>query len=188
VSLQDADRLRDDYAGRGPVTEAQLALGATGWAAIRSPTPRAVVDLLEADLTPLPFLRGALARLLQELPGRDGLARSERQILRAVADGATDLEAAFAATQALEEAPYLGDASFGLYVRRLGSGLAPLLREGAGSLALTELGRVVLDQREDWTRMAGLQRWLGGVRLCPESLWRWDAERRAIRLTVREPW
>ena len=53
----------------------------------------------------------ALRRLLEELPGaRDGLARTERQLLAAVAAGARTREQAFVAAAANEEAPFLGDA------------------------------------------------------------------------------
>ena len=44
-------------------------------------------NLLAADTTPLPFLAGAFERLLEEFPStHNGLARSEQQALRAVAE------------------------------------------------------------------------------------------------------
>jgi hypothetical protein len=39
------------------------------------------------DLSPLPFLDQAVRRMLEELPGPEGLSRSERQILTALASG-----------------------------------------------------------------------------------------------------
>lgn len=181
------EQAREDFATRRVVSDRQLELGAAAWRAVRSPSPEAVVDLLLEDLTALPFLRGALERFLEELPGRDGLARSERQALRAIAGGATDRGAAFLANRELETAPaYLGDASFFAYLARLARGTAPLVRESNEGLALTDLGRAVLEGREDRVRVCGLERWLGGVRLCPENVWRWDTERRMLRQTWRD--
>ncbi len=82
-----------------PVTQEQLALAADAWAAFRAPTPEPWQALLGGDLSPLPFLEPAVRRMLEELPGRDGLARSERQIIAAVAQGITTPPALFVAIQ-----------------------------------------------------------------------------------------
>ena len=58
----------------------------------------------------LPYLAAALGRLLEEWPWvGEGLGRSERQILRAVAAGARTPSEVFLATVRMEEAPYSGD-------------------------------------------------------------------------------
>jgi len=181
VSLCSDEELRRDLEGRGPVTDEQLGLAADAWAAVRAPTPESVIDLINTDTEALPFLRGALLRFLEELPARDGLARSERQLLGAVADGATTVGEAFRRAQEFETATYLGDASFERYAARLMRGPVPLLRADSEALALTEAGRAVLEEREDRIRINGIHRWWGGVRLTSESLWRWDAERQALR-------
>jgi hypothetical protein len=139
------------------------------------------MEILNGDVGALPFLGDALERFLEELPGRDGLARSERQLLAAVADGADTIAAAFAASQDREAAAYLGDASFARYAARMALGPAPLLRREGEMLAVTDMGRAVLDEREDRIRVNGIHRWWGGTRLTAESLWRWDADRRALR-------
>ena len=37
-------------------------------------------------------------------------------------------------------------------------------------------GREVLAGQDDWVRIRGIDRWLGGVHLHgPEAAWRWDA-------------
>jgi len=181
ISTASTEQLQTDFSGRVPVAADQLTLAAQAWAAVRSPTPEPWVDLLQQDLEALPFLGSAMERLTEELPGRDGLARSERQILRVIADGAQDPQAAFVAAQALEEVTYLGDASFFRYLARLASGSAPLVSREGDRLGLSEVGRAVLDGREDFVRVGSLQRWLGGVRLSRENPWRWDSERRTLR-------
>jgi len=186
VSLCSDEELRRDFAARRPVSDEQLGLAVDAWAAVRAPTPEAVIDLLNADTEALPFLRGALLRFLEELPARDGLARSERQLLAAVAEGATTVGEAFRRNQDFENPIYLGDASFERYAARLARGPAPVLRIERDTLALTDVGRAVLEDREDRIRINGIHRWWGGVRLTSESLWRWDADRQALRPPKRQ--
>ena len=181
VSMSSDDQVRADFARRPSITDEQIGLAMDAWAAVRAPTPEAVVEILNGDVSRLPFLGDALERFLEELPGRDGLARSERQLLAAVADGADTITGAFVAAQEREAAVYLGDASFGRYAVRLAQGAAPLLQLDGEVLALTDIGRAVLEAREDRIRVNGIHRWWGGTRLAAESLWRWDANRRALR-------
>jgi len=181
VSLCSDEELHRDFEARAPVTDEQLGLAADAWAAVRAPTPEPVIDLLNTDTDALPFVRGALLRFLEELPARDGLARSERQLLAAVADGATTVGDAFRRAQELETPKYLGDTSFERYAARLMRGPVPLLRAEGEALALTEAGRAVLEEREDRIRINGIHRWWGGVRLTSESLWRWDGDKQALR-------
>jgi hypothetical protein len=186
ISLSTDDELCRDFDGRVSVTDAQLALGTDAWAAVRAPTPESVIDIVNGETDALPFVRGALVRFLEELPGRDGLARAERQLLAVVADGWTLLPDAFRRAQEFEDPRYLGDASFARYAQHLAQGAAPLLRRDGDRLALTEVGRAVLEDREDRIRCNGLHRWWGGVRLAGESLWRWDADRQALRPPRRQ--
>ena len=82
LGRQTEDEIEALRALEQPVTQEQLALAADAWAAFRAPTPEPLQALLGGDLSPLPFLASAVRRMLEELPGRDGLSRSERQILR----------------------------------------------------------------------------------------------------------
>ena len=93
----------------------------------------------------LPFLQAALARLLEERPwcGAE-LGRSERQILRAVGEGAATRGAVFAATQAMEQAPFMGDTGVWRRIDELAGGERPLLVAGAGGLELTPAGRAAI--------------------------------------------
>ncbi|MDP9256126.1 MAG: hypothetical protein M3Q31_06170, partial [Actinomycetota bacterium] len=93
----------------------------------------------------LPFLGAALQRLLEERPwAGTGLPRSERQILRAVAQGARTPAAVFGATWQMESAPYLGDSWVFRRIDELVQGDAPLLARSEDQLELTPAGQAAL--------------------------------------------
>jgi hypothetical protein len=170
----EADELASLWPMRAPVTEAHVHAARAAWDVFRGTDPRALARAAASPEERLPYLAPALRRLLEELPGaRDGLARTERQLLTAIADGARTREAAFVASMAAEEAPFLGDS---IAFDRLAD-LTPLL-EDDGGLRLSEAGAAVLAGRADRVRLVGFDRWLGGLHLRAEDgLWRWDAER-----------
>lgn len=172
---------------RVPVSEKQIFLARHAWRAFCSPEPIGLEVALRRDTSALPFLADALQRHLEEFPWtRDGLSRTERQALLGIDSGYDTFEALFRAVQALEPRPYLGDSSFLRCLRVLGSSPMPLIRlePGPGGLirnlrlSLTGSGREVLEGREDWVHLHGVDRWLGGVHLHGrEAAWRWDGER-----------
>ena len=170
-----------------PVTDAQLELGRAAFLAFGSDGPSALVDFLRSDLTPLPFLRPALGRLMQEYPWRgDGLARSQRQLLQSVMACGGDLSAMFRACGDQEEARYLGDTIFLDYAINLALPPEPALRFLDGQppkeavlpawqrpLMLTPFGRHLLTGGADLVRAVGINRWIGGVHLTGDR-WRYD--------------
>jgi hypothetical protein len=111
------------------------------WRAFTAPDPRGL-DGLDAP----EVVRDAAHRHLQQFPWTtDGLSRSERALLQALADGAGTPAEAFVAAQRREERPFLGDV--------IAFGHLADLAAGAGRP----------------------ERWLGGVRLpAGESPWRYD--------------
>jgi len=163
---------------RAPVADQTLAAATAAWDAFREPDPRAVESLVRTDSPALPFLRTALARLLEELPSaRDGLARSERQLLEALAGGATSLGDLLIASFDQEEAPFLGDTWLVERLDRLARGPRPLVE---GRWALTADGRAVLAGRLDAVEAVEPDRWLGGTRVHGTQPWRWDADARRV--------
>jgi hypothetical protein len=161
---------------RAAVTPEQVHLARAAWDAVRGDDPLAVARVAATPDERLPYLAPALRRLLEELPGtRDGLGRTERQLLEAVAGGARSRFDAFLASMAAEEAPFMGDTTA---FDRLDA-LAGLVAQN-GELRLTERGEDVLAGRADRVELIGLDRWLGGLHLRPgPGLWRWDGEREA---------
>jgi hypothetical protein len=180
-----------------PVSDEQLALAADAWSAFRAPTPEPWQALLGGDLSPLPFLDQAVRRMLEELPGPEGLSRSERQILTALASGISTPPALFVAVQRTEPAVFMGDWSFwglldGLALARVplieGLAGAPFRPEGASlassyfqsELRLTAFGEAVLECREDNAAPNEIDRWWGGTHLTNNRLWRFDAEKERL--------
>ena len=126
-----------------------------------APDPRALARAAASPDERLPYVAPALRRLLEELPGaRDGLARTERQLLAAVAAGARTREQAFLAAAAAEEAPFLGDTTA---FDRLEELAAARTRWSAAASQLTEAGAEVLAGRADRVALIGFDRWLGGT-------------------------
>jgi len=195
----------DDYIGRlepegiadlaataRPVAQAQLDLAKRAWAAFRQPTPEAWAKLLDEDTSALPYLRPAVIRMLEELPGTDGLSRTERQMLAIIeSSGSVTALALFIAAQKLEDAEFMGDWSFCRLLDQLALADEPLIAglEAApfqhadpelakayltSRLSLTSLGRAVLAGGADWVRHHDVDRWWGGTHLTEDALWRWD--------------
>ena len=166
----------DPAAGAVPLEAAQRAVAREAWAAFRAPDPTALEALVATGTPVLPALAAALRRHLEQFPWiTDGLTRSERALLRAVADGARTREAAFLAAQAQEERPFLGDATAFAHLDRL----APLA--GGEALALTPLGEQVLAGETAWDQRPDM--WLGGVQV---GGWRWDPRTEALS-RLRDP-
>jgi hypothetical protein len=173
----DSGHVSQLLGGRRPVTEAQRELARSAWAGFRSRDPMDVQAIADGDTSALPFLGPALHRHLQQFPARrNGLARTERLIVEAVATGASTRPVVFEAVQAREEAPFMGDVVFWTYLDRL----EPLVGRD-GDLRLTAIGEAVLAGDEDWIELNGIARWLGGVHLSGQRIpWRWDEARRRV--------
>ena len=48
-------------------------------------------------------------------------------------------------------------------------------------IELTDAGRAVLEGRADYIKLNGIDRWIGGVHLTSENVWRYDPASRALR-------
>jgi len=194
------ERLLALFHDRREATEGQLALGSTAWDAFRSPDPTAVLGVIQAGARDLPFLASALRRHLEQFPSTaNGLSRSEEQALETIAGGSNTPGEAFAAYQEREEPVFLSDAVFASYLKDLSVAREPLvLFEGGGEMGrphadplsegfwnqevlLTEKGHEVLRGDEDRVRLIGIERWLGGVHLGDETLWRWDQSTQTLK-------
>lgn len=171
-----AAQMRDILETRTEVTPDQLVLARQAWAAISDPNPLSVHRFCRNhDLSPLPYLREALERYLQELPKvRGGVSRTEWQILRVLAGGPRSKEEVFYRSQDLEDAPFQGDAPIFRAMRVLGGGPSPALRAERDYFVITDFGTKVLTGQADWLSVQPVNRWLGGVHLTPKNEWRWD--------------
>jgi hypothetical protein len=177
AELAQAETYLDAFgrAGLTPaaVSDGQRRFARRAWAGLRAPHPSGLETLAGEDDADLPFLRAAVVRLLEEYPAvENGLGRSERQAVQAVADGAATRVEAFEVAQEGEEARFMGDTSFFALLERL----EPLVGRDPG-LRLTELGARVLTAEADFVT----PRWIGGVSIEPFApAWRWDGAHRRL--------
>ncbi|MBV8724761.1 MAG: DUF1835 domain-containing protein [Candidatus Eremiobacteraeota bacterium] len=163
------------HAKRRIATAAAFKSARRTWERFTSATSDALRQAAVEDAIGLPFLKGALQRLCQEYPWkRDGVSRSQRQMLYAVAQGPASNDELFARTQMREEAAFLTAGAFAMILRDLRSADAPLIEDEGGSLNLTALGRRVIAGDVDWLEHHAIDRWIGGVHLVGESVTRWD--------------
>jgi len=153
-----------------PLGPLQLAAGAEAWAAFASPDPTAL-DRLTRRASPLPHLAAAMRRHLQDLPWRaDGLALTERLLLRAVADGAADLVAVQRALLAADPVFHVTDLIVRDVALRLATGPQRLISRSA-PWTLTERGAAVLGGQ---AKHRPAPRFQAGVMVGPEPMWWWD--------------
>jgi len=186
------------FEGREAVGEAQLELGRRAFDAFSASHPDMLKTLVADEvLGALPFLRAALLRQLEQYPStRNGLSRTEQQILTVLAEGVDEPRELFLESQiSREEAPFMGDLPFLLHLERLSSGTTPLVRFVDGrpiaagrapgdedvwtrKLELTEAGSQVGSGQADFSRFHRYDRWVGGVHLVGDPVaWRFNRQR-----------
>ncbi len=92
------------------LTEMDLAYGALAWQAFARKDAKAMEQLAgEKNFSNLPQMKKALRRCAEEVPGADGLNRTQRQILQIAAKERCTFREIFTNLSAFEENPFLGD-------------------------------------------------------------------------------
>ncbi len=162
---------------RRTATAAIFRSARRSWERFTSASPAELYAAAGEDAIGLPFLRSALQRLCEEYPwSRDGLSRTQRQALYAVAQGPAREDELFSRAQAREEAFFLGKRSFSKVLEDLRTGAGALIEGEDGTLAPTALGRRVIAGDADWLDEHPIDRWIGGVHLVAERITRWDED------------
>jgi len=157
---------------RRTVTDEDTADAQRAWEAVRRSDPRGIPEVRDEPSPARPFLDAALQRLLEELPAvRDGLSRTERQLLGLLEAGPLLTGALFVASQDLEQAPFHGD----FWIFRTLDQLAPLVSVEGEVASITDDGRRVLAGELDALDVLAIDRWVGGTHLVPGAVWRWDS-------------
>jgi hypothetical protein len=186
--------LSELFEARGLVTTSQLETGARFWQIFTSTDHAA---FLEDDWSAVSFLDTNVIRLLEEYPSTvTGLGRSRQQIVALLNSRMMDPVSLFSEHSKMEEAKYLGDASFWSYIKELEQCRKPLVScspdkfHGPDSgtqfrdqrLDLTDTGRAVASGEQDAILMNGIHQWIGGVRLTPclDRIPRWDSASRTL--------
>jgi hypothetical protein len=176
-----ANELETLWPARTRATPEALDTAAKAWAALCAPTPALLAELASRDAEHLPFLAPALRRLLDELPApTDGLSRTYRFAHETNSAGVRTAPAAFAATQRLEDAPFLGDTWFFRTLSALGQGENRLVEGNGAPLPpppplgdgqtysrleprVTDAGERVLRGQASRVELLGIDRWVGGT-------------------------
>ncbi|MEW6255503.1 MAG: hypothetical protein AB1592_06050 [Pseudomonadota bacterium] len=187
-----------------PVTTLQLEAGRAAWDAFTAPTPEQMARLCAAALPELPYLGAALRRLLSELPAPgSGLSLIEERTLRLLEGGPRSVGHLFGLVSEMEEARFMGDLSFFQRLDALAAGPEPLItglpfgvaevrpftpgqKPDAGEktyrdyaraeIRITPAGLAALQGTFDHAARNGIDRWMGGTHLTPDTLWRYARE------------
>jgi hypothetical protein len=162
-----------------PLTDAQAEEAVAAWEAFAAEDPRGLDALAQRALA-LPFLAAALRRHLQDLPWTtDGLALTERLVLRAVAGGAADPAAVHRALRAADPVFHVTDLIVAEVVRRLQqTPLRPLAAARPGApLRPTARGEALL---VGGARHRPFPRAHGGTTVRPDPDWLWDPDRDGV--------
>lgn len=174
------------------ITEKHLLLAKKAWAAFRSSSPKEWQKLLDEDTSILPFLDGAVLRLLEEYPNcENGLSRTAQKALNIIAKGESRPGKIFSQYQETEERRFLGDLSFwGILHQFLESNPAlialppgkqlTLPADPDQELSITSVGEDVLKGKRIWLDIAAPSRWIGGVHLTPNNVWCWNSNSRIL--------
>ncbi len=163
-----------------PIVEEHLDLAQEAWEAFTSETPKKWASLLTEETEILPFLKGAVYRMLQEYPStKYGLSRTEYQALQAISDGQSKALNIFKKSQSLEGRKFMGDVLFWKILDNF-EAHGVIKKEGA-NFHLTPLGKEVLEVKKNWLNITNIQRSIGGVTLTNDNLWCWDMKKETIK-------
>lgn len=174
-----------------PVTPEDLDYARLIWTDFTGGVPSALNKHFGTD-APLPYVPPALLRLAQEFPHRDtGLTLTQTRALQCLGDEPELAGRLFGRVIEQENAQFMGDLSFAACLDDLAFGRSPLIEGLAGpllghpdayqtyfssGLAITRAGRDVLAGAASHIRLNGVDRWLGGAHLTPDTLWIWDGK------------
>ena len=182
--LQPEELLRV-HARRRPATREMISAAREAWQAYTATDPVALGALLSASYENFPFLREGLALQASRFPStRNGLGVIEQRVLEFIADGATDFSALYNRFWSSYPRFGFGDTEVLRHVHLLAGRRIPLIHltegsEGKASFTITDQGEAILAGADD-IAVNGIDTWLGGVHLTPQTLWRWDSQKAQI--------
>lgn len=179
-----------------PITEDHFILASLAWSAFRSNSPDKWCALLKRDTDALPFLEGAIMRLLDEYPSViTGMSRTSEEALKIIAQREHRFSKIFDCYQKTEERRFLGDSSFLMILEQLLESSPPLVKLTKGhelnlassldaELTITSAGKDVLAGVKNWIEVVELDRWVGGVHLTSDNAWCWNSTSKSLSKKV----
>jgi len=174
------------------ITERHLTLSSKAWSAFRSSSPEKWYELLNIDTSALPFLEGAIIRMLEEYPNiNNGLSRTAQQALKIILEGENLAGKVFGLSQESEDRVFLGDSSFWVILQELLNSSPALLKLPKDKkltpptakdqeLTITPVGLEVLSGKRNWLEVTNIDHWIGGVHLEGDNIWYWDPDSSSI--------
>lgn len=190
----NADQLSSLWGTQETITTEQLESGRKAWLAITSNNPRDILDFIEDCDNSLPYLKTALKEFISLYPSTENGLNSIEQIIMEQVGKKEGLKAVHYCGDFLNNFDNIafGDWHYLIYMYELTIGKNPLLqvegdlislikfgdqvvRDHNCRVFLTEVGKKVLDGKEDAIKANGIDRWIGGVHLSGDSkIWRYD--------------
>ncbi len=120
LGLAAPEQLKSLLKFEAVITDKHLILAKKAWSAFRSPFPDEWLNLLNKDTSALPFLNGAILRLLEEYPScKNGLSRTAQIALEIISKGEKRPGRIFGKYQNTEERRFMGDSSFWSILQQL---------------------------------------------------------------------
>jgi hypothetical protein len=162
------------------VLKEHFFLAQKAWSAFCNDTPKKWAELLDESTSILPYLKGAIFRMLEEYPNtKCGLSRSEYQALHIISNGIDDPLDLFEKFQSFEERKFMGDVIFWKILEDFER--YKVIEKNEQKLKITPLGQKLLFGERNWLDIKTLQRSIGGVNLSLENLWCWDMDKHTIK-------
>jgi len=189
LGMLEPDELLALGALEQPVTVEQLVLANRVWQAYREPEPLALQDILQQDTRALPFLQGAIARLMEEYPhDGSGLSRTAMNALQIIEAGVAAAGEVFNANQQLETRHFMGDTVFYSLLNEMLHSSMPLLECDTADrtmgpqlqLRISDAGKAVLQGECNWLKTHPIDRWIGGVHLSGHNIWSWNVDMKTL--------
>ena len=173
------------FESRRAVTPSEVAIARDVWRAYTSSDPRELNRFLAADTPDFPFLREGLTLHASRFPSlTNGLGAIEQRFLTLAATGATEFTSLFNVFSNDEPRFGFGDSAIVEHLRAMAWCAVPLItltgEPPKAIVAITPAGENVLRGAVDDTTINDPDRWLGGVHLTKENLWRYDDAARQI--------
>jgi hypothetical protein len=168
------EQLAELWPRRTPLSRDAIDEAITAWIAITADDPRALPFLMRR-IKAMPFLAGAIERLLEEYPDpTSGLSRTERQLLAAIARGVAAPE--------LMQAMHAIDPRYTHTDGHVVHTVQQLAKCGfVEGTTVTATGRQALAGALDRVHEHGIDEWRGGVHLSGKGpVWRWDSAQKKL--------
>ncbi len=173
------------FESRTAVTPSMLNIARQVWRAYTAPDPTDLGRWTDGETSDFPFLRDGLSLHVSRFPSvTNGLDAVEQRALSLIATGVSEFGALFNAMATDMPRFGFGDSEVFRQLRNLAWNAVPLILLNGeppnASFAITPAGVNVLNAAVDNLSVNDPDRWLGGVHLTKENLWRYDERARTL--------